>query len=857
MQMDTSGFASFGALLRQHREHIGLAQEELAERAGLSARGISDLERGLRTHPRRDTVRRLADALSLDPADERAFAAAARVVPSDGHAPADDPSALPGRALRHNLPRQLTGLVGRDAASAAIPDLLATAPLVTLIGSGGVGKTRLALAVAEAALPRYPDGVWLVELAPLSDPAHVPQAVASALGVHARTNEALTATLAQALRPVQLLLVLDNCEHLILAAAQLAETLLQACPDLAILATSREALRVPGEVPYRVPSLAFPKPGIAAPLAEVAGAEAVQLFVARGRLSRPDFTLTKANAPLVAQVCAQLDGIPLALELAAARLGVLPLAQLAARLGDPLHLLTGGSRTALPRQQTLRATLEWSYHLLDEAERAAFRRLSTFAGGWTLEAAEAVCAGAGLEAGALADVIVRLVEKSLVSLHEDGEGVARYRFLETVRQYAAMRLDEAGEAGELSARHAAWALAYAESVDTWERPIIPAMLRAFDADRENLQQALDWMRRSDPASGLRLAAVLGQYWNMRGMVGTAKAWLVELSQAERSPSPARARVLFFLATWNTDDEMAAAELTEAIAAARAAGDLRAEVRALGTLGRVVGYLGKREAALAHGEAAVAAGRAAGDRRFIGLGLYYYSQVLGYQGDHAGAEALVREATEAFRQSGDAYALAAALSYLGRCLTARGEMEAAVVSLTESLAMRETLRDQNNFLATLVARSDVALAMSDPEATLAWLARADDVASAAGRHDWDARIALVRGRAWWVLGERHRASTCWRDGLTWAHERGQIPVVTAGLEATALFLADTDPARSARLLGAADALRAARGYGRAPADTLDHDRLVADVQGRLGAAFVDAWESGAALTPDAAVAEALA
>src|SRR5262249_4776187 len=307
-------------------------------------------------------------------------------------------SSSPATDTRHNLPIALSSFIGRTHELAEVRRLLAWTRLLTLSGVGGCGKTRLALAAATAVLPEYPAGVWLVELAALTDAVLVAQAVATALGVREEAQRPLTATLLDALRSRDMLLMLDNCEHLIDTCAQLSQTLLGACPRLRILATSREALGIAGETTWLVPSLALPAPQHLPSLGALAQSEAVELFVERAGATLPTFAFTDENAPAVVHVCRQLDGISLAIELAAARVKVLSVEQVAARLNDSLRLLQGGNRMALPRQQTLRGTFDWSYALLPEPERALFGQLSVFTGGWTLEAAEAVCGRAGVAA---------------------------------------------------------------------------------------------------------------------------------------------------------------------------------------------------------------------------------------------------------------------------------------------------------------------------------------------------------------------------------------------------------------------------------------------------------------------------
>ena len=340
---------------------------------------------------------------------------------------------------RHNLPAQLSTFIVREKEIVLVKQKLTEHRLVTLTGSGGVGKTRLSIQVGREVLPLFPHGVWLVELAPLADPALVPQTVIQVFGLQQNADRSPLTMLADYFREKTALLVLDNCEHLIDACAQLAEHLLRHCPEVRILASSREALGIEGEAAFRVPSLSLP-PVDASTREALTHSEAAQLFLDRTAMAAPDWRLTDADAPVIAQICRRLDGIPLAIELAASRVKLLKMEQIAARLDDAFRLLTGGSRTALPRQQTLRATIDWSYNLLSEAERSALRRLSVFAGGWTLEAAEAICAGDDVDARDVLDLLTQLVNKSLVMVeHKQGES-ARYCLLETIRQYAHEKL---------------------------------------------------------------------------------------------------------------------------------------------------------------------------------------------------------------------------------------------------------------------------------------------------------------------------------------------------------------------------------------------------------------------------------
>jgi predicted ATPase/class 3 adenylate cyclase len=425
------------------------------------------------------------------------------------------------RVVPNNLPVQLTSFIGREREAADVKRLQTTTRLLPLTSSGGTGKTRLSLAVAAELSDIYPDGIWLVELAPLTDPSLVPQTIASALHLHEEPDRAILATLTDYLRDKQLLLVLDNCEHLIAACAGLADALLHAAPQLQLLASSREALGIAGEATYHVPSLPIPNPND--PLTELVKYDSVRLFVERAVAAKSSFAITNANAAAVAQICYRLDGIPLAIELAAARIKAFTPQQVANRLDDRFRLLTGGSRTALPRQQTLRALIDWSHGLLSEPERVLLRRLSVFAGGWTLEAAEAVCAddvgadGRPPLSNDVLDLLSRLVDKSLVVAEEEN-GESRYRMLETIRQYAREKLLDSGEGDAVHDRHLQFFAAFAGEARV---KLIGAeqerWLERTEAEHDNLRAAMEWSsQRPDLALRLKLPTAMYLFWHIHG-----------------------------------------------------------------------------------------------------------------------------------------------------------------------------------------------------------------------------------------------------------------------------------------------------------------------------------------------------
>ena len=524
---------AFGEALREHRYARRLTQAQLAEQAGLSERAVSDLERGLK-HPQRATVRLLIDGLGLagDVAEAFELAANLRLPPLDLIAPTH---------AEHNLPATLTSFVGREEELARLHRLLdprvSRARLVTLTGAGGCGKTRLAIELARRLIEDYRDGVWLVELAQVADPALVPYRLAAVLSVHETSDQPMPRALAEALRSSQTLLVLDNCEHLLDACATLVDLLLRECPSLHVLATSREPIGIPAEVSRGVPSLAAPAAHLSDSVAEVERSPAVQLFVDRASALQPDFSLATDNAHAIAQICRRLDGIPLALELAAVCLDALTPDQLTSRLDQRFRLLTGGNRAALPRQQTLRATVDWSYQLLTESQQLVFERLSAFASGWTLEAAEAVCFGDGVASEDVLDAVRQLVRKSLVVPIDIRHGSARFGVLETLREYAFEKLQSrCGELATIRERHAAY---YSEVVQRLD-PAAPTTLLPFSGNREalatpvwetleeihdNVRGALTWWldaRRATEA--LVLLRALSQLWIGRGVPVDGLRW---------------------------------------------------------------------------------------------------------------------------------------------------------------------------------------------------------------------------------------------------------------------------------------------------------------------------------------------
>jgi predicted ATPase/DNA-binding SARP family transcriptional activator len=513
------------ALMRLYARE-GRRQEALAQFQRLKR----DLRREFEDEPDDETRRLYQEILTRSLED-----GAGPEAPPPDEAPLDE---------RHGrLPRQLTSFVGRERELGEVDGLLRKSRLLTLTGAGGCGKTRLALELAAQQLGEFSDGVWSVELAALGEAELIAPAIAQAMDTRLASGRAPEIALAGHIGDREQLLLLDNCEHLVEPVAHLVEALLLHCPRLTILATSREPLRVPGEVTWRVPSLSLPTlddPSLAAAAPQ---AESVRLFLARAQQAAPGFELDEDNSAAVATLCHRLDGMPLAIELATARLNMLTPAQIIERLDDSLDVLSGGSRTALTRQQTLRATLAWSFELLDADERVMLRRLAVFAGGFGLEAAEDVCAAEPLMRSEAVAVLGRLVDKSLVHV-EEVEGAHRYLLLETVRQYATEQLEDAGERGDFVRRHREWYLELAEN-DPTPPGDLPATdrLRHLELERDNLRTALATALAEDPAAGLRLVAALWRFWLMRGYLSEGYRWLAAALDAAPEPSAARGRAL--------------------------------------------------------------------------------------------------------------------------------------------------------------------------------------------------------------------------------------------------------------------------------------------------------------------------
>jgi predicted ATPase/DNA-binding XRE family transcriptional regulator len=847
----------FDQWLKQRRKALDLTQDTLAHRVGCATITIQKLEGGT-LRPSSQMAERLADHLNLAPEERLAFLAAARGISTPPPAPSPSYTSLP-------IPP--TPLLGRGPFVTAVCATMQRVDvrLLTLIGPPGVGKTRVALQVAHTLQPTVRDGAVFVALAPISDPELVPVSIAQALGIPEAANLSLPDQLKAALRSSERLLVLDNFEQ-VLAAGPLISELLEAAPALTVLVTSRAALHISGEHQLQVPPLALPDPHDLPPLDALAQVPAVALFVQRTQAVVPNFKLTETNAADVAAICQRLDGLPLALELAAARSKLFAPHALLAHLERPLAVLTVGARNLPIHQQTLRNTIAWSYDLLPPREQVLFARLSVFVGGFTSDAAADICTEAGDLPFEVLDRLALLLDQSLVHRDEELDNEPRFMMLETIREYALERLVAGGAEEAIRRRHAVHFLALAEAAEPMltsaQRPI---WLERLAADYDNLRAALVWSRTATDGgeAQLRLAAALWPFWYFRGYASEGRGWLEDaLARTIASePTPARALALCgagALAWFEDDLTTARARLEESVALWRALGDDRGLAYALTYQGLTLQHQFDLPAARTVQQESMAILRALGDRWGLALALGHLAEVPYFQYDYAAARALYEESLALWREIGDRWGIAKTLAGLGFVAHDQGDDAAAKQLFEESVPM---LRAEGNKLwlgVSLNKQGNVLRCLGDVERAAALYQE-----SMALFREIGSRLAITDplhnlGFVALQRGDNAHAAAFFAESLAMACQRRdqeEIGVCLAGLAGVVGARGQLEWA--ARLFGAVEAVRASNLELLDQANRIVYDRTIATVRAQLDeATFAAAWAEGRAMSLEQAIGYAL-
>jgi predicted ATPase/class 3 adenylate cyclase len=733
----------------------------------------------------------------------------------------DFPPLRTSEAPRNNLRLEVTSFVGREREIEQATRILEGSSILTLTGPGGVGKSRIGLRLARVLLDRFEDGTWIVDCGTLTDPAFVLPSVVSTIGLTESPGRSLLAAIVDHLKGKRLLLVLDDCDPVLTECAELAAALARSCSNVRVVVTSREALGVPGEAILPIASLLMPAVGSTVVASEIGEIDACRLFVDRARAVQPTFALTEQNARSVAQLCHRLDGIPLAIELAAARVRALPVEQIASRLDDRFRLLTGGGRSAVARHQTLRATIDWSYDLLTEPERVVLGRLSVFAGGATLDAAESVCAGDPVDPIDILDVLGRLVEKSLV-FTDPASAMARFRLLESVREYARGRLVEADEGDSTLRRHRDWYVALADQAAPafFQGPEPVEWLRRIDEEHDDLRAALEWCldQPGEGRSGLRIAAGLWRYWEIRGYLTEGRGWLERMVDAVGEDlAPLRANALTGagnLAFMQGDFQAASRFHESSLALQRQVGDQQTVAYAANNLANAALQLGDHARARALYEEAIALTGALGDRRGAALGSINLADVATRQGDLGTARALHEETLATIRELGDRWMEAFALDSFARATSRTGDREAARSLHAQALTMLEEMGDRRGVARVLTHLAELALSE----------------------------------------GDTARARDLFRQSLAIRQDLGDMPGLAGAMENLADAVGSDDAEAAARLHGAAESLREAIRAMVPPQTAAAHDQGLADLEARLGTdRFEAARREGRLMTPNEALA----
>jgi predicted ATPase/class 3 adenylate cyclase/DNA-binding CsgD family transcriptional regulator len=766
----------------------------------------------------------------------------------------------------NNLPIQPTPFIGREREVAAVGQLLRREDvhLVTLTGPGGTGKTRLALQAAAELSDLFVDGIYFVDLAPISDPALVIVAIAQSLNIREVGGQPLMERLKDELQRKQILLLLDNFEQVVSAAVQVAD-LLANCPQLKVIVTSRVVLHVQAEQEFFVPSLSLPDPNHLPDLVALSQYESVALFIRRAQSVKPDFQVTNANAPAVAETCVRLDGLPLALELAAARMKLLSPEALLARLGQPLHVLTGGPRDVVARQQTLRNTIEWSYQLLDAHEQWLFRVLSVFVGGGALPAIEALCTSLGGEAEAVLDTVASLADKSLLQrMEQQAAQEPRFSMLETIREYALERLEALGETEAARKAHAAYFLRLAEKAEQGVTgPQQAVLLERLEQEHENLRAAMQWSLEqagNERAMALRLGGALLSFWLVRGNFSEGRDFLERaLSRSDNVAAPVQAKALYAAASLH--DPLSSLDRAEelgeqSVALYRELADILGIANCLHLLADIAWGRGNLAGARALGEESLLLFREGDDRRSVAYLLYHLGSLAIEQGEYARGRDLLTESVMINRELGDTRFIALSLFKLAQlCHVSGGDLAQAHTLLDESFALSREVGDKESIANCLnlwgmlaLSEGDMASARSQVEQALVLFKEMQQQHGAALSLYALAQVAAAQGN--------HVGSQAlYEQGIGVARKAGDKRTIPSGLEGLAAAVAaQGNHAWAAHLWGAAETLREAIGVPLPPIERVPYHRAVAAARTQLGEqAFAAAWVEGRTMSLEQALA----
>ncbi len=852
---------TFGKWLRQCRRKLDLTQQELADQAGCARITLSRIEAGT-LKPSKELALILLAKIGIPKEEQLKWLHFARGL-------SGLPSEFPDRATTRpltNLPILLTSFIGREKERKEVVNLISKHRLVALTGSGGVGKTRLALQIGGELSNDFPNGVWFVDLSSLNDPGLVPQTVLTTLGLVEQPGKNIRQILQDFLGEKSLLIILDNCEHLVEACAKLAMELLSHCALLKILATSREALGVEGEITWRVPSLSSPDPATPLEPDQLRQFESVRLFIDRAALAKTNFNVNNENAHALVKICQTLDGIPLAIELAAAKISILSMEQISNRLDDRFRLLTGGGHAVLERHQTLRATMDWSYNLLSAEEQALFRRLSVFVGGCSLDAAESVCIDEdtttknALRTVDILDILGQLVNKSLVIANERG-GEFRYRLLETIRQYAHEELLQSGEASRMQKRYLDFFVKMSEEAEhklmgmdqmTW--------LDRLESEMDNLRAALEWSLEGEQVvDGLRLAGSLWRFWDVRNHRNEGRERLAAFLSHRGATKQTRERAKALYAAGilaQIQNEYATADMyfSEGLEISRKLGDKRAVGYLLLGMAqmwaRYRGYKNTRQFL----DESLAIFNELGDRWGMALSLEGLGAAAWEQDDLVTASSRCTECIKIYRELGDKISLSFALIGLANVMETQGDYDQAVTLSEESLALFREMGYRWGISYALNILGEVARCQNDYSRAKVLYEESLAVGREIGDKD---RIASEYHNLAYVshhLGDYPQAAALFRQSLILSQEVGDTlltVVCISGMAVEAQAMGHLK--RAARLFGAAQALIEAITNRRVPADQIEYQRNLTALRAQLDeAAFQSAWAAGKAMTMEQAI-----